>query len=48
MVAECVVITSTQGLPFSSSILVGEEMIFISLVSDIVEASIVDGCNREI
>ena len=47
MVAECVVITSAQGLHFSS-FLVRKEERFISLVGDVVDANIMDGYKRKI
>jgi len=48
MVAEYVVITSAQGLHFSSSFLLGQEGIFISLIGDVVDANIMDSYNHKI
>jgi len=47
LIAEYVVIASAQELNFSS-FLVGKEGIFISLVDDVVDANIMDDCNRKI
>jgi len=48
MVAEYVVITSAQGLHFSSSFLLRQEGIFISLIGDVVDANIMDNYNHKI
>jgi len=37
-----------KGYTFSSSFLVGKERIFISLVGDVMDTNIIDGCNRKI
>jgi len=48
VVAECVMIICAQGLHFFfSSLLVGKERIFIFLVGDVVNANIMDDCNRK-